>query len=115
MREPGDQVHHEFVARARRQGDRWDAHPFLAMWVRLATVLVPLLVSILVALGAIAVLPRGHVIWTETLWWVAVLGSAYFAAYAVDRLGRRALPLAALLQLSLVFPDRAPSRLKTAR
>jgi len=34
--------------------------------------------------------------------------------WSVDRVARRALPLAALLQLSLVFPDQAPSRFKAA-
>ena len=33
----------------------------------------------------------------------------------VDRLGRRALPLVTLLDLSMLFPDRAPSRVKVAR
>lgn len=33
----------------------------------------------------------------------------------VDRFARRLLPLAALLRLSLAFPDRAPSRYKLAR
>ena len=34
---------------------------------------------------------------------------------AVERLGRRLLPLAALLNLSLIFPDRAPKRFAVAR
>ena len=33
---------------------------------------------------------------------------------AMDRIARRLLPLAALLKLSLVFPDQAPSRFRTA-
>ena len=33
----------------------------------------------------------------------------------VERLTRRLLPLAALLKLSMLFPDRAPSRFKIAR
>ena len=33
---------------------------------------------------------------------------------AGDRAARRLLPLAALLQLSLVFPDQAPSRFQAA-
>jgi HD-GYP domain-containing protein (c-di-GMP phosphodiesterase class II) len=33
---------------------------------------------------------------------------------AVERLARRLLPLAALLKLSLIFPDRAPSRFRMA-
>ena len=34
--------------------------------------------------------------------------------FVLERVARRLLPLAALLKLSLVFPDQAPSRFKTA-
>jgi len=87
----------------------------LAWWVRVAVLLVPLAASVVVALFLIAVLPvPGHG-WHELGWWVLVLGVAFAAAQLVDRAARRALPLAVLLRLSLVFPDRAPSRLRTAR
>jgi hypothetical protein len=87
----------------------------LAWWVRVGVLLVPLAVSLVVALLVIAVLPRPHGPGQTTLWWAAVVGAAYGAALIVDRVARRALPLAVLLRLSLVFPDQAPSRLKTAR
>ena len=44
-------------------------------------------------------------------WWSA---SPRPPPLAVDPLARRLLPLAALLQMSLLFPDRAPSRLGLA-
>lgn len=47
-------------------------------------------------------------------WWAAVLGTSTVVLLGVDRLARRALPLAALLRLTLVFPDRAPSRISVA-
>lgn len=100
---------------ARRVGDRWEAHPVLAGCVRLLVLLVPVLASLLVAWLMVGVLPEPEGGLTTLLWWVAVLGPAFLAAGGVDHLARRALPLAALLQLSLVFPDRAPSRLRTAR
>jgi len=87
----------------------------LAWWVRVGVLLVPLVVSVVVALVVIAVLPGPEGWLGHVAWWVAVLGAAYGAALVVDRVARRALPLAVLLRLSLVFPDRAPSRLKTAR
>jgi hypothetical protein len=43
-----------------------------------------------------------------------IVVSAAVAAF-VERLARRLLPLAVLLQLSLVFPDRAPRRFRMAR
>src|SRR5205807_8001429 len=54
--------------------------------------------------------------WDQTLlWWAVVLGSSTVALMVTDRLGRKMMPLAALLRMSMVFPDRAPSRLAVAR
>jgi len=52
----------------------------------------------------------------EQAWHLAVLFAvSTVALVVVDRLARRALPLATLLELSMLFPDRAPSRLAVAR
>jgi HD-GYP domain-containing protein (c-di-GMP phosphodiesterase class II) len=83
--------------------------------VRIGVLLVPLSVSVLVALLLIAALPDPTGGWAEVGWWVVVLGVSFTVAQLVDRVARQALPLAVLLRLSLVFPDRAPSRLRTAR
>jgi putative nucleotidyltransferase with HDIG domain len=48
------------------------------------------------------------------LWWAAMLALATVVVFAIERLTRRLAPLAALLKLSLVFPDRAPSRFSVA-
>jgi hypothetical protein len=98
-----------------RRDDTWEAHPTLAWWVRVAVLLVPLLVSLVAAVVLVLVLPHPTTLLADLGWWTAVLGGAFLAAQLVERLARRALPLAALLTLSLVFPDRAPSRLRTAR
>jgi hypothetical protein len=98
-----------------RRTDTWDARPTLAWWVRVAVVLVPLLVSIAVAVLLVVVLPHPTTLLADVGWWATVLGGAFLAAQLVERVARRALPLAALLTLTLVFPDRAPSRLRTAR
>src|SRR4051812_22930234 len=47
-------------------------------------------------------------------WWLALSAGGSLVMWLVDRLARRVLPLAALLQLSLVFPDQAPSRFRAA-
>jgi hypothetical protein len=52
--------------------------------------------------------------WLFLLWWVGLSALATAVLVLGDRLSRKALPLVALLKLSLVFPDRAPSRLRTA-
>ncbi|WP_445152113.1 HD domain-containing phosphohydrolase [Baekduia sp. Peel2402] len=48
------------------------------------------------------------------LWWIGLSAAGSLVMWVVDRVARRLLPLAALLQLSLVFPDQAPSRFKAA-
>ena len=46
------------------------------------------------------------------LWWLALSALGSVVLLIVDRAARRLLPLAALLRLSLVFPDAAPSRFR---
>lgn len=53
-------------------------------------------------------------LWVYLLWWLGLTAAATGVLIAVDRVARRLLPLAALLKLSLVFPDQTPSRFKTA-
>ncbi len=49
-------------------------------------------------------------------WWLLVVVVASLAVcVAVERGTRRFLPLAALLKLSMLFPERAPNRLRVAR
>jgi hypothetical protein len=48
-------------------------------------------------------------------WWVAISLGATLVVSVVFALTRRLLPLGALLELSLVFPDGAPSRFRVAR
>jgi Bacterial Ig domain/HD domain len=52
--------------------------------------------------------------WLFVAWWVGMSGSATVVLFAIDRAARRLLPLVALCKLSLVFPDAAPSRFRTA-
>ncbi len=52
--------------------------------------------------------------WLYLTWWAVLTGAATLVLIAVDRVARRLLPLAFLFKLSLVFPDAAPSRFRTA-
>ena len=45
----------------------------------------------------------------------ALLVAALAAARTVDRVVRRLMPLVMLLQMSMLFPGRAPSRFRLAR
>jgi putative nucleotidyltransferase with HDIG domain len=49
------------------------------------------------------------------LWWVVFLAAILFPLLITSHLVRRMLPLAALLELTLVFPDEAPSRFAVAK
>jgi hypothetical protein len=56
--------------------------------------------------------PRGLI--GRGLWLIAMLATSTMVLFATERLARRMLPLAALLKLSLVFPDHVPSRFSVA-
>lgn len=47
--------------------------------------------------------------------WLLLLGASTLVLLLVDRGAKRLLPLAALLKLSMLFPDAAPKRLQVAR
>ena len=53
-------------------------------------------------------------LWVFLVWWLAMSLSATAVVSLVYALSRRLLPLGALLELSLVFPDESPSRFKLA-
>ena len=57
--------------------------------------------------------PTGS-LWIFLLWWLGVSLLATVVVSLVYAVSRRLLPLGALLELSLVFPDQAPSRFQVA-
>ena len=91
---------------------RWRARPLWAGALRLAVVAVPVATGIAVA----AVLSRTleHPRPGTSPWWFCVLAAATAASTLVAVGARRLLPLAALLKLSLAFPDHVPSRFRVA-
>ena len=90
----------------------WRARPGGAAAIRVAMVALPVVASVVVAIVGANVLtwpaPR------SLPWWAVLLGGAMLTSVLVGRLARRLLPLAMLLRLSLVFPDRTPSRFGVA-
>jgi putative nucleotidyltransferase with HDIG domain len=48
-------------------------------------------------------------------WWALLIAVPGIVYVMCSRLARRALPLAALLRMTLVFPDKAPTRMAVAR
>ena len=109
------------AARATASGDveqpvnRWAAHRVQALALRAVVYIGPVAVSVVfVHYLARAVSAPTSSLWLFLGWWFGLSIAATAVLVVIDRLLRRLLPLAALLQLSLVFPDEAPSRFKIA-
>ncbi len=92
----------------------WQAHPWIARLIRGVVLGGPMCISIALALLSDRLLPPATHTGLVIARMSAIIGLSTGAIWGTDRLARRLLPLAVLLQLSLIFPDQAPSRLKTA-
>lgn len=93
---------------------RWTSHPVLARLLRVAIVVVPFLTAMAVAFVLSAQLPIAESLPVRIARWLGIVMVSTLAMMVVDRLARRLLPLSALLKLTLVFPDQAPSRFNVA-
>lgn len=92
---------------------RWRRRPVWAALVRIVIVVTPLAASVAAGVAASrAFRPTGVAALIGWLAWTALVSIVVLAL--VDVTVRRLLPLQRLLQLCLVFPDRAPSRLRLA-
>jgi putative nucleotidyltransferase with HDIG domain len=93
---------------------RWRPRPLLSFTLRFVSVLVPAAAGATSAYGYVVALPAPDGLATIP-WALGLVFSSTIATAFAERLGKRFLPLAVLLRLSLVFPDRAPSRFRMAR
>jgi hypothetical protein len=96
-------------------GEAWRARPALATAIRLVVLCAPVALSFAAVYGLSGAVgaPSG----SRALavgWWVGLSGVATLSLVVAGRVVRRLLPLEALLRLSLVFPDGAPSRFRMA-
>lgn len=92
----------------------WRASPSLAIAVRFVAFAVPVVAAYLAIrlVGAWLYRPDG---WTGLGLWIAQAAAVgAVVSNVVGRLTRRLLPLATLLRLTLIFPDKAPSRFGVA-
>ena len=94
--------------------DRWTRRAWSARVVRLLAFALPIAISVVATTLVNWALPAPQSSRQRLLWWALLLVVAVAALRLGDRLARRLLPLAALLELTLVFPDRAPSRFGVA-
>lgn len=90
--------------------DRWDAHPWMARLLRWSIVLLPLAVSLLFTLAMGRYFPAERLGLNRWVWVGVVFIGANLLLIVLSRLTRKLLPLVALMRLTLVFPDHAPSR-----
>jgi len=95
--------------------DRWHGRPILSALVSGAVFVLPITLSIVAATVTAHLLPRPRTAAWLAGWWATVLVVPTAVMLATDRLARRALPLAVLLKMTMVFPDRAPKRLAVVR
>jgi putative nucleotidyltransferase with HDIG domain len=94
---------------------RWRGRPVLSALVSVAAFALPIALSIAAATLTAHLLPRPHGTESTLIWWAIVLVVPIALLAITERLARRALPLAVLLKMTMVFPDRAPRRLAVAR
>ena len=97
-----------------KQSHRWLARSRAAFVVSTATFVIPIALSIVSAYIASVLLPHPTSVAQRVLWWIGILVIAWVAAMLGERIARPLLPLASLLKMSLLFPDRAPSRFAVA-
>jgi putative nucleotidyltransferase with HDIG domain len=93
----------------------WAGRPWLATLLRLVAQALPIALSVAVVYTAssLVLAPAGSTP-RFVAWWATLSALATLVYVVAGRVSRRLLPLAALLKLSLVFPDSAPSRFRLA-
>ena len=97
-----------------RHLDGWTGRPVLAGAVRCAVWLVPFIAATVTAFVLSMTLDPGSGWAWGLMRLLLVAGTATLVMRVTDRVMRRTLPLASLLELTLVFPDQAPSRVSMA-
>jgi putative nucleotidyltransferase with HDIG domain len=91
------------------RANRWEQHRFAGATLRALAILLPFAASLATILLLAHLIPRPHGD-AVLLWYVAICAVSWGVLAVVQRPLSRLLPLAVLLELALVFPDRAPSR-----
>ncbi|HEX7187237.1 MAG TPA: HD domain-containing phosphohydrolase [Actinomycetes bacterium] len=94
---------------------RWQRRAVWARTIRVTVFCAPVLASFGAAWAVREALPPATDLTARGLQLAVLVAVSTLVLLLVDRLGRRALPLVTLLDLSMLFPDRAPSRVKVAR
>lgn len=90
--------------------DQWQGHPWLSRALRVLIFLVPISLSVTLSLLAAHFVGPVRLGMNRWLWWAMVAAASTVVLLVADHYVRRLLPLTALLKMTLIFPDHAPSR-----
>ena len=93
----------------------WRSRPLLSFGLRAFVFITPMAVGFMVVAVVASVWKRPVQVPSLVGWWVLITVVGLAALFVTERATRRLLPLAALLRLSLLFPDHAPGRFAVAR
>lgn len=89
---------------------QWRGRPITAMAIRLVAIGIPAVAAVATTQLAVGVLPASRGLPSTVASLGLVVAVAIGTAVIAERVARELLPLTALFRLTLVFPDRAPSR-----
>ena len=94
---------------------RWRGRPVHSLLLQAFVFAIPVIASVAAATAVSSMAPKPETPLAFVAWWAVLTALALAVLVVVDRVARKLLPLATLLKLSMVFPDRAPSRFRVAR
>lgn len=98
-----------------KPSERWRSRPFRSALLSFAIVAAPIVAAVVATTLISRTLPAPRSPLQFLLAWLVLTGVAFAVLWGVDRAVRRLVPLTVLLKLSMLFPDRAPSRFAVAR
>ncbi|HET9188430.1 MAG TPA: HD domain-containing phosphohydrolase [Acidothermaceae bacterium] len=94
---------------------RWRSRRGIALALRGVVLFAPVAVCVALSFAVTRLIPAPHAMAARIGWLAAVVAVCSLVAWPARRQLRRLLPLAALLELSILFPGEAPTRWRVAR
>src|ERR1700722_3296623 len=93
----------------------WKPRRLAARALIVGAAALPVATSVLFALLVQLLVPEPTGSAARAFWWIGLFGLSSVVFFLSERAARRALPLAILFKLALVFPGDAPTRLSIAK
>ncbi len=97
------------------RSNRWESRSIAGYAVAAGVLLGPVVVAFVAALILAAALPSPRTGGGRLLWWAAIVLIPAAIFFVADWALKRWLPVAGLLRMTMVFPDKAPTRMAVAR